>query len=120
MPFRPGMLHRGWMPAHPSVFVRKSVYERLGPYDEKLTISGDYDYMLRLFSAPISSSYVGEVFTLMRSGGTSNRNLKNLWKKSRQDIVALKKNGLPRPVSTVLLKNIRKLPQVIPGSSLFL
>ena len=48
-PFRSGRLKYGWMPAHPTLYLRREVYERLGTYDESFRISADYDFILRYF-----------------------------------------------------------------------
>ena len=104
-------LKRGWMPPHPSFFVKKSIYEKYGAFDVSLKIAADYDFMMRvLFKENISTSYLPEVLVKMRVGGVSNKSLKNILRKSREDLIAMKKNELGGFISLVI-KNIRKLPQ---------
>lgn len=113
-PFRPGRFMRGWMPPHPTFFVRRDVYGRLGAYDTRFRIAADYELMLRyLERARISTRYLPEVLVRMRVGGTSNRPA-NLIRKSAEDCLALLKNGYyaGAPI-TVALKNVRKLPQLL-------
>lgn len=112
-PFRPGRFLRGWMPPHPTFFVRRDVYARLGTYDTRFRIAADYELMLRyLERAAVSTRYLPEVIVRMRVGGTSNR-WDNLLRKSAEDWVALLKNGYyARAPLTVMLKNVRKLPQL--------
>jgi glycosyltransferase involved in cell wall biosynthesis len=112
-PFRPGRFLRGWMPPHPTFFVRRDVYARLGTYDTRFRIAADYELMLRyLEGARITTRYLPEVIVRMRVGGASNQ-LHNLGRKSAEDLLALVKNGYVRAPLTVALKNVRKLPQLL-------
>lgn len=113
-PFRRGRFLRGWMPPHPTFFVRRSVYARLGGYDTRFRIAADYELMLRyLEGARIPSVYVPQTLVRMRVGGTSNR-AGNLARKSAEDCLALLKNGYASAPLIVVLKNLRKLPQLLP------
>lgn len=108
-----GRFLQGWMPPHPTLFLRKSAYERVGPFKTHLNISADYEFMLRGFHVHgFKAQYLPQVITRMRLGGMSNRNLKNIATKTRQDLEAWHLNGMTRfAVPAVLLKNISKLPQ---------
>lgn len=118
--FRPGRLKRGWMPAHPTLYLRREVYERVGAYDKKLRIAADYDFILRYFSQATGKSvYIPEVLYKMRLGGVSNRNLARIRQKMGEDLLAIRRNrvgGLP----TLALKNFSKVGQFLvrskPGS----
>lgn len=102
----------GWMPPHPTFFVRKSLYQKYGLFDTGLKIASDYDMILRLLNNnPDSITYINDVLMKMRLGGKSNRSLKNILTKSIEDYKALKKNDFSLPAFTLLLKNIRKLNQ---------
>ena len=110
--FKAGLLKRGWMPAHPTVFAKKEVYEKLGLFDLSFKIAADYDLMLRIFQDQgLKFIYLPEVITRMRIGGASNKSIKNIIKKSTEDYRAIKKNGLPLSAWTLALKNLSKLPQ---------
>jgi glycosyltransferase len=104
-------MEKGWMPPHPTFFVRKEVYEKYGVFDTSYNIAADYDFMMRvLYKEEISTAYIPEVFVKMRVGGESNKSLKNIWRKSKEDLKAMKKNEIGG-VGTLLSKNVRKIPQ---------
>lgn len=110
-PITPSSLTSGWMPPHPTLFVRRSVYLQLGGFDTRYTIAADYHSVLRMFSQPdFQAAYVPEVLVKMRVGGTSNRSLANLVRKSREDLAALRKTGVGG-WGTLVAKNLRKVPQ---------
>src|ERR1700690_569956 len=80
-------LSRGWMPPHPTFYVRRSVYERLGGFDTRYRIAADYDTVLRFLAVGrIRAAYIPEVLVRMRAGGISNRSLKTILRKSREDL----------------------------------
>jgi glycosyltransferase len=113
-PFKPALLKRGWMPAHPTIFMRKDVYEKHGDFDLNLKISADYDFVLRVFSdSALKLVYLPEVITKMRVGGASNRGLKNIILKSKEDFRVLKKNRMPFPLWILFTKNILKISQFL-------
>lgn len=117
-PFNSHLLKRGWMPAHPTVFMHRNVYLEHGLYNEELKIAADYDLLIRVFKDQfIHSSYIPRVITKMRMGGVSNKGLHNLVRKSWEDYLVIKKNGLPLPLWILLLKNISKLPQLVVRTS---
>lgn len=110
--FQPQLLKKGWMPAHPTLFLKKEVYEKHGLFNLDYKIAADYDLMLRIFSDnTLKFHYLPEVITKMRIGGASNRSLKNIIKKSIEDLKVLKANGIKNPYKTLILKNFGKLGQ---------
>ncbi|QWD89146.1 glycosyltransferase [Polynucleobacter sp. MWH-CaK5] len=105
----------GWMPPHPTLYVRREWYQYIGAFDIKYQISGDYVSILRLFSQPdFKSVYVPMVFVLMRTGGKSNRSVRVILKKSMEDWRALRAFGFGifGAVCALLWKNIRKVEQL--------
>ena len=109
--FARSRLKFGWMPPHPTLYVRRSVLERIGPFDATLRIAADYEYMLRLLTAPgIRVAYVPHVLIRMRVGGASNADARSLARKSSEDLLALRRHGVGG-WPTLLFKNVRKLPQ---------
>lgn len=109
--FSPARLRFGWMPPHPTLYVRRSRLSELGLFDVRLRIAADYDFILRYLGRPgIRVAYVPEVLVKMRTGGVSNRSLGALIEKSREDLFALRKNR-SGGLLTLLCKNARKLPQ---------
>ena len=106
-------LRFGWMPPHPTVFIRRHVFEEVGLYDAEYKIAGDYDFMLRLFRHPgLRIGYLPMLITFMTVGGMSNRSLGHLLQKTREDIHAVRRAGMDPPF-TVSLKILRKLPQFL-------
>jgi len=107
-----GLFRKGWMPPHPTFFVRREVYDTYGHFNTDFKIAADYELMLRFLEGnKISTHYIPEVLVKMRTGGKSNRSLKNLIIKSSEDYKAWKVNKLDGGFYTILLKNISKLPQ---------
>lgn len=114
--FAPQKLRRGWMPPHPTLYVRREIYDRLGSFNTDYRIAADYDFMLRLLSQPgVNVAYIPEVLVKMRLGGASNRSLKNVIRKSREDYAALRRNGVGG-LGALLWKNLSKLPQFFRGA----
>jgi len=112
--FKPELLEKGWMPAHPTLFLKKEVYEKHDLFNLNYNIAADYDLMLRIFSDPtLKFKYLPEVITKMRVGGASNRSLKNIKLKSQEDLKALRANGIKNPLKVLAYKNFSKLGQFV-------
>ena len=104
----------GWMPPHPTFFVRKEVYHKVGLFDISLQSAADYEMMLRiLLKHEMQSKYIPEVIVKMRSGGISNASFKNRLNANREDRLAWKKNGLQPYFFTLYAKPIRKISQFL-------
>jgi len=111
-PYRDGLFKKGWMPPHPTFFVKKEVYEKYGYFNTDFKIASDYELMLRfLHKYKISTYYIPEVLIKMRLGGASNRSLRNLIIKTAEDYRAWKVNSLNKSLYTIPLKNLSKIPQ---------
>ena len=83
----------GWMPPHPTFFVRRSVYQQYGPFNISLKSAADYELMLRLlYKEKISVSYLPQVLVKMRSGGMSNASMRNRFQANREDRQAWRGN----------------------------
>lgn len=112
-PFSPPMLANGWMPPHPTLYIRREWYQRIGGFDTRYRIAADYFSILQLFSHPdFNTVYLPQVLVKMRVGGESNRSLKNIIRKSREDMDALRRVGVGGYI-TLLRKNLCKLKQFI-------
>ncbi|MBE0412438.1 glycosyltransferase family 2 protein [Yoonia sp.] len=111
--YTPQRLRRGWMPPHPTLYLRRKVFERWGLYDTSYRIAGDYDGMLRwLTKGQVRLAYIPHVMVRMRLGGASNRSLAQMLHKSREDYRAIRTHGVGG-VGTLVTKNLSKLPQFI-------
>jgi len=105
-------LRRGWMPPHPTLFVRRSALQKVGPYDRSFQISADYDLMIRLLRSDCGVvRYIPQVLVRMRRGGLSNGSVRKLFHRSREDLQVLRKNGMGG-YGALALKSLRKLPQI--------
>ncbi len=102
----------GWMPPHPTFYVRKSCFEKYGSYDLTFGSAADYELMLRfMFKFDVTTAYLPEVMVKMRVGGKSNASIKNRIMANSQDYRAWLKNGLKPKFYTRILKPLQKLPQ---------
>lgn len=113
-PFSHRQLEWGWMPPHPTLYVRREWYERIGGFDIRYRIAADYFSILRLFSQPdFKAVYLPEVLVKMRLGGASNRSLKAIIRKSSEDWRALRQSrvGALGGVGALIWKNLSKLSQ---------
>ena len=102
------------MPPHPTLYLRREIFDRIGLYDTGFRIAADYDFVLRYFSqANVAPVYIPEVLVKMRVGGESNRSLDRVLRKSQKDYQALRQNGIGG-VRTLFWKNASKLSQFKP------
>lgn len=109
--YRKSQLRRGWMPPHPTLFLRREVIEKLGSFDTRYKIAADYDAMLRyLYTGNISLGYVERVLVKMRVGGESNKSFKKILLKSKEDYQILRRNKVGG-VWALIFKNLRKVGQ---------
>lgn len=93
--FRPWALRFGFMPAHPSFYVRREVYDKYGLYDLDFRTSSDFEMMVRLFvKEKIRSKYINKDFVTMRAGGESTAGLEAKKKVNRDIAGSLKKHGV--------------------------
>jgi glycosyltransferase involved in cell wall biosynthesis len=113
-PYAPGKFRWGWMPPHPTFFVRRSVYERFGFFRDEFRIAADYELMLRFLEKNrVSCRYIPEVLVKMRLGGVSNRTIGGIVRANREAWRAWRMNGLPVLLHTIVLKIVRKLFQFV-------
>ncbi|SFS01653.1 glycosyltransferase family 2 protein [Yoonia litorea] len=109
-------LRRGWMPPHPTLYLRREVFERAGLYDTSYRISGDYDAVLRfLTSGQLRLAYLPRVMVRMKMGGVSNRSLGHMLRKSREDYRAIKRHRVGG-IGTLVAKNVSKIGQFRPAA----
>lgn len=112
--YRQGSIRRGWMPPHPTVYMKRSLYESVGKYKTDYRIAADYDYMVRLFSrGNLNIGYLNRIIVDMKDGGVSNRSFSNIVKKSREDFLIMRRNGFGSfgIARAMLYKNLSKISQ---------
>lgn len=113
-PYEPGLCRRGWMPAHPTFYVRRRVYERHGGFDESLRIAADFEICLRLLEVQrLPAAYLPTVLVRMRMGGASNASLRNILRANREVSRALRKHGYRGGWWPILNKLASKLVQLV-------
>lgn len=109
---RNGKFKYGWMPPHPTFFVRRKIYERYGAFNLNLGSAADYELMLRfLLKYKITTVYIPQVLIKMRTGGISNASLKNRIRANRMDRMAWEVNSLKPYPWTLWMKPLRKIGQ---------
>jgi glycosyltransferase involved in cell wall biosynthesis len=102
----------GWMPAHPTFYVKRSIYLKYGGYENHFYSAADYELMCRyLYKLKISSTYIPKLIVKMRMGGQSNRSFKMRLRANRRDYLAMKKNNIPFAFLISILKPLSKLHQ---------
>lgn len=110
--FHPRKFLFGWMPPHPTFFVRRKVYQEWGMFNTSLRSAADYELMLRfLYKAGIRVSYLPKILVRMRAGGMSNASLLNRFRANREDRRAWSINHIRPYFYTTWLKPLRKLVQ---------
>lgn len=112
--YAPGKFLWGWMPPHPTFFVKREIYEKYGLYSTDLRSAADYEFMLRVIHRhKITLSYMPRILTRMRVGGMSNVSLKNRWRANMEDRRAWRMNGIKPRWYTLSLKPISKIVQFL-------
>ncbi len=104
----------GWMPPHPTVFVRRHVYDKVGDFNTILKSAADYELLLRIFvKSDFNIGYLPEYIVKMRAGGISNASLKNRLRANGEDKKAWKLNELTPYFFTCYIKPLRKVFQFL-------
>jgi len=105
-------IEKGWMPAHPTLYLKKMLFEKFGNYALDLGTAADYDLILRFFHQyRIKTSYLPILMVNMRMGGVSNKSMKSLLLALRNDYKALKRNKIPNALIVLFIKKFAKLSQ---------
>ncbi len=111
--------YHGWMPPHPTLFMKHTVYNEFGMFDTSYKIAADYDFMLRtMASGKLHCEYLPQVITRMRVGGASNKSLGNIWLKTCDDWRALRRNKIGG-LYTLVMKNVTKVGQFFHHATFF-
>lgn len=108
--FNPSKFAYGWMPVHPTFFVKKEVYDKYGVFRTDLNIGADFDILARfLYTQKISYSYMQEVFVKMRVGGVSTGGVKATWLIVKEQLQVCKDNGIDTNIFKILSKYPSKI-----------
>jgi len=110
--YQDGLFERGWMPAHPTFFVRRKVYEQLGGFDLNYPRQADFDLTMRFLAVhKIKSVYVPRIWVKMRVGGVSNDSIVGVIKGNIEAYQSCRKNGLSVSSLFIPRKIISRIPQ---------
>lgn len=110
-----GSYKRGWYPPHPTLYLRRGVYERYGNYHLNHSVAADYDFMVRIMKNGVTMSYIPEVLVYMRAGGVSTQSLKAYKKSFDQSLEVLRENGIKMPLCVNILRTIVIFKQRLRG-----
>jgi glycosyltransferase involved in cell wall biosynthesis len=101
----------GWHPAHPTLYIKREIYEKFGYFDLSFKLAADFELMLRYFDKfKIKASYLQRSFVKMRLGGTTNKSIKNILKQNIECIRAFKKNEIK--VNAFIYPIFRLIPKI--------
>lgn len=107
-----GTIRDGWLPAHPTMYLLREVYEEYGLYDLQYHSSSDYEFMIRVLRHPENRLvYVPEEIIHMFYGGTSNDGVRGYLRNTREAYEALKADKIPHPAAVIVKRIIRTLRQ---------
>lgn len=105
-------IEKGWMPAHPTLYIRRDLFEKYGYYALDMGTAADYDLILRFFHThKISGAYMPCLMVNMRVGGVSNQSINSLLNAFKNDFKALRRNKIPNSLLVLLKKKLAKLSQ---------
>ena len=111
--FHPTKFAYGWMPAHPTFFVRRIHYEKYGLFKTDYKIAADYELLVRfLLKYNLSFSYIPRVIVKMRAGGVSTKSIKSTWVLNNENIRACRENGVDTNIFKVYSKYFVKVFQL--------
>lgn len=110
--YREGLFNRGWVPAHPTFYVRRKVYERLGVFDESFHYAADYDLMMRFIEVnKVPVYYLPAVTVRMRLGGKTNKSISNILKGNIEIYKIAKNNHVRLSLFFPIIKPLSRIAQ---------
>lgn len=112
--YRHGLFGLGWVPAHPTFYARRELYQKFGDFDLDMRLAADFDILLRFFEVHrISSVYLPEVLVRMRLGGATNGSFGNVFRQNREIARAFRKYGLEMGLKPFAFKLMSRVSQFI-------
>ncbi len=113
-PYKQGLVKNAWMPAHPTFYCKKEVYDRLGGYNDSFKIGGDFELCLRFLEVNnINSFFLDKKLIKMLIGGISNSGLKSKWTIYKEELRAFRINNISINPLFFFLYKLKKLKQFI-------
>ena len=112
--FHPKQFAAGWMPAHPTFFVKRWAYEQYGLFKTDYKIASDYELLIRFLAKyQLSYHYIPKVMVKMRAGGVSTKNLRSNWVLNQEIVRGCAENGIRTNMLRVLAKYFTKVFQLV-------
>ena len=112
--FHPKQFAAGWMPAHPTFFVKRWAYEQYGLFKTDYKIASDYELLIRFLAKyQLSYRYIPKVMVKMRAGGVSTKNLRSNWVLNQEIVRGCAENGIRTNMLRVLAKYFTKVFQLV-------
>ena len=109
-----GTIRNGWMPGHPTLYLRREVYEKFGLYKENYRCAADYEFMVRVLKDnSVNLTYLPETLISMFYGGTSSNGVKAYWISFKEGWRALRENKVKWAIVITCLRTIRVLKQFV-------
>lgn len=109
-------IRSGWMPAHPTLYLKKEVYDTYGTYKADYKIAADYEFMIRILEDDkVKLSYIPDVLIYMYYGGTSTSGAGSYWKSFWESVRALKENHISHPIRICIRRTFKVLSQFRQG-----
>jgi glycosyltransferase len=111
-PFKRSRFRYGWMPAHPTFYIKRSLIEKYGYYENHYYTAADYEFMARyLYKNWLTAFYLPKLIVKMRMGGQSNQTIYKRFRANRRDYLAMRKNNIPFAFFVSILKPLIKVNQ---------
>ena len=101
----------GWYPPHPTLYLKKEVYNKYGLYNQDYKIAADYDFMLRIMKSNVKLKYINDYLIYMRGGGVSTNGLKGYWKSFKESLNVLKSNKIKLPLLVNVIRTFNIIKQ---------
>lgn len=110
--YAPGACLKGWMPPHPTLYVRRSILLSVGCFNLQYKLQSDVDLIFRLFEIfKVKTKYVGSIFVRQRFGGATTGSLKNILKGNYEAALSYRRNGFGFPFLFIICKIFNRIPQ---------
>ncbi len=105
--YKDGLFKDAFVPAHPTLFLRRSVYDKAGGFNLAYRLAADYEFMLRIYhQLNINSVYIPEIFVKMRTGGATGESLANIRRQNEEIMGALRQHGVVCSKMNFLIRKI--------------
>lgn len=109
-----GKIKQGWMPGHPTLYLKRNIYETYGLYHPEYKCSADFEFMVRILKDDkVKLAYVPKTIISMYYGGTSTASADSYWVSIKESYKALVDNGVEHGWFIIFLRTVRTLMQFV-------